>query len=188
MQVTGPERTCFELIRRGPLEEAVVAVDAMLRAKSVTMDGMAGYIAGKTGWNGVPLAREALRLADPRAASCPESRLRVCWVTEAGLPRPDVNVPVHSSDGWFLGVPDLPDPATGLVGEYDGAHHRRLKQHSDDNVREERMEASGLTVVRATAIDLRSRWRELRDRLRQGRGNARWRTPVIRRWTTRPPY
>lgn len=188
VQVTRPERTCFELMRRGPLEEAVVAVDAMLRGKAVTMDGMATYLAAKRGWNGVPLAREALRLADARAASCPESRLRVCWVVEAGLPKPEVNVPVFSADGRFLGVPDLLDPETGLAGEYDGAHHRKLKQHSDDNVREERLEAYGLTVVRATVIDLRSERKGLRSRLRRGYENAHRRAAGSRRWMTRPLF
>lgn len=173
VNITAPERTCFEMMRRTTVEEAVVALDAMLRAEAVTLDGMRAFVAGKAGWNGVPIARAALDLADGRAASCPESRLRYVWQVEAGLSRPAVNVAVLDSTGVFAGIPDLLDEASGLVGEYDGGQHRELVQHTNDNAREERLEALGLVVVRATSVDLKSRRRQLVTRLRTGYQRAR---------------
>lgn len=168
VSVTAPARTCFELMRQSCLEDAVVVADAMLRAQAVTLDGLRQYVATKEGWRGVPVMRAALELADERTASCPESRLRMVWVMEAGLPRPEVNVSVFSASGAWLGIPDLLDIETGLVGEYDGAQHRELAQHTADNVREERLEAYGLRVVRATSVDLKSGRRRLVARLRGG--------------------
>jgi hypothetical protein len=171
--ITKPERTCFEMMRRTTVEEAVVVLDAMLRAGVVSLEGMRAFLSGKAGWNGVPIPRAALDLADGRAASCPESRLRYVWQVEAGLPKPAVNVAVLDSSGVFAGIPDLLDEASGLVGEYDGGQHRELVQHTNDNAREERLESLGLVVVRATSVDLKSRRTQLVTRLRSGYQRAR---------------
>jgi hypothetical protein len=171
--ITKPERTCFEMMRRTTVEEAVVVLDAMLRGGVVSLDSMRAFLAGKAGWNGVPIARTALDLADGRAASCPESRLRYVWQVEAGLPKPAVNVAVLDSYGAFAGIPDLLDETSGLVGEYDGGQHRELVQHTNDNAREERLESLGLVVVRATSVDLKSRRKQLVARLRSGYQRAR---------------
>lgn len=180
---TSPNRTCFDLMRlANSLEDAVVAVDAMLRAKVVTLEGLRAFIDTRRGWKGVPQARAALDLADEHTASCPESRLRVVWVVEARLPKPLVNVPVYGRRGELLGIPDLFDIATGLVGEYDGAQHRDLQHHSDDNIREEALEAHNLTVVRATSIDLRRGRRTFVARLRNGHTRAQRRDRTRDAW------
>lgn len=181
VRVTAPVRTCFDLIRRGSLEDAVVAVDAMLRRGVVSMDELRRYVADRPGWKGVPQARAALDLADAGSASGPESRLRVLWVVEAGLPRPEVNCEVYDPVYRFIGIPDLLDTEVGLVGEYDGAQHRELRHHTADNVREERLEALGLVVVRATSIDLKADRSKLVSRLRSAYQRASgWSRP--RRW------
>lgn len=180
--ITSPERTCFDLMRSGSLEDAVVAADAMLRARTVTRDRLAAYVTSHPGWQGVNTARKALALASERAASCPESRMRVVWVVSARLRPPLVNVGVRNRAGFLLGVPDLLDGDSGLVGEYDGAHHRTLRNHSADNVREERLEAHNLTIVRATAIDLFVRRTELVRRLRNGYARAQMRNKSRDRW------
>lgn len=64
------------------------------------------------------------------------------------------NPEVCDDRGRLPGLPDLLDAATKLVAEYDGAQHRQLEEHTNDNVREERFERVGLTVVRATSRDL----------------------------------
>jgi hypothetical protein len=126
-------------------------------------------------------------LADGAAASCPESRLRLLWVVDAGLPHPRVNRPVFDPAGVLLGVPDLLDPESGLVGEYDGAVHRDARRHAADNVREERLESHGLTVVRATAIDLKHKRAQSALRLRDGYRRAMARNRRLDRWTMEPP-
>ena len=74
---------------------------------------------------------------------------------QAGLPRPLVNRPVFDLDGRFLGIPDLLDPEAGLVTEFDGRLHRERRQHQTDNIREEKLEGSNLTVCRVDSLDLR---------------------------------
>lgn len=186
--VTSPLRTAFDLGRTAPdLDTAVADLDALLRATGLPVVALAEYTRQRPRWKGVPLLRAALPLLDPRARSRPESRMRVVWVRDAGLPRPEVNVPVHGlPDGWLLGLPDLLDPATGLVGEYDGAGHRTPEQHGADNIREETFERHGLTVVRAVWRDVLTR-NGLARRLRSGYEEARharrraWYVPPSRR-------
>ncbi|MGH8824151.1 MAG: hypothetical protein ACRDVN_06715 [Jiangellaceae bacterium] len=185
--MTSPVRSCFDEMRCSGLEDAVVAIDAVLRAEIADVDSLDEYVAEHRAWKGVPIARRAIPLADARARSCPESRFRVLWVVEAGIARPEVNVPVYNPAGLMLGIPDLLDVETGLVGEYDGADHRALRRHTDDNAREERLEAHGLTVVRATSIDLMYRRRQTIARLRDGFRRAVTRDRQMDRWTIEPP-
>lgn len=112
--------------------------------------------------------------------------MRVLWMVDAGLPRPLVNAPVYLANGEFLGVPDLLDEASGLVGEYDGAGHRALQQHIEDNVREEGLESGGLVVVRAGSLDL-TRYRDrTAGRLLNGYRRANSRHPGTINWTLAP--
>jgi hypothetical protein len=100
----------------------------------------------------------------------------------AGLPRLLVNVPVYDAAGEFLGIPDLLEPTTGLVVEYDGEHHRELAQHTADNLREERFEAAGLAVVPVTALDLRDQPATV-ERLVAAYERRRTRDPAHDAWT-----
>lgn len=174
--VTSPVRTAFDLARTaGSLADAVADVDALLRATScrLTVPALRAYCEIHPGWRGVRQVRDAVPLLNDATLSRPESRLRVIWVQDAGLRPPRVNMPVFSRrTGRSLGLPDLLDAESGLVAEYDGAYHRELGQHSRDNVREERFEDAGLTVVRFTAVDLRDAGSVAR-RLRAGHERAR---------------
>src|SRR3954447_802486 len=67
--------------------------------------------------------RAALDLASEDSRSPNETRMRLVWVLDAGLPVPAVNQPVYDLDGRLLGVADLLDVAAGVVGEYDGEDH-----------------------------------------------------------------
>ncbi|HEY5848523.1 MAG TPA: hypothetical protein VIT42_17200, partial [Microlunatus sp.] len=71
-------------------------------------------------------------LVDAASASPWESRLRMFSMLEAGLPRPHVNVPVFTTHGSFIAIPDLLDADTGLVTEFDGQEHRQRRQHRED--------------------------------------------------------
>ena len=75
----------------------------------------------------------------------------------------------------MVGEPDLLDVEAATVGEYDGAQHRELGQHTSGNVREEGFEGLNLAVTRATAIDLWPARAQLPGRLRDGwqRGTSR---------------
>ena len=132
-------------------------------------------------------ARTAAGLAEAATRSGWESRLRVFYVVDAGLPRPRVNIPVFDAGGRLLGIADLLDEDAGLVAEFDGQHHRRRSQHREDNVREEAFESAGLTVVRVDSLDLQGFRQELARRLRDGHRRGGMRDRSRDRWTTQEP-
>jgi hypothetical protein len=182
VRVTVPVRTAFDLARRGSLLHAVTALDVLARGRPEFLDVVTGYLAERPRWNGVPQARLAVRLATPMARSPRETAFRLFWIFDCGLPDPVVNAVVRDGDGRLLGISDLLDPATGLLGEYDGAQHRQELQHALDNAREEGFEDDGLTVVRVSNPDLgpfraRTRQRLLsahRRAARTPRGSWTW--------------
>lgn len=171
VRVTSPVRTAFDLGRRARgLRDCVVTLDQVLRCLDLPLGQLVEYTATHRRWRGVPLLRGAFPLVNPRSRSRPESRLRLVWLLDAGLPPPQVNPELSDGRGRLLGLPDLLDETTGLVGEYDGGQHRELANHTSDNVREEAFEREGLTVVRATSLDLGKH--QLVRRLRAGHADA----------------
>jgi hypothetical protein len=165
---------------------ATVALDMAMEAGLVTLTEMREYVAGQAGVVGVPLARQALELADEHSGSPQETRLRLVWVLTLGLPKPLVNVAVFDRRGRLLGFPDLLDEEAGLAVEYDGSYHRSADRHSDDVEREAAFRAVGLELTRVTARDLADRSMVAR-RIVTARGRARFEPREVRRWTTQPP-
>ncbi|MGH8892038.1 MAG: hypothetical protein ACRDWY_01825 [Actinomycetes bacterium] len=162
--VRGP-RSVVDLVGRQPPELGLASIDAALRGGATTAADVARYLEKHPGVYGRPKLLTVLSLANGRAKSRPESVFRWIWVVEAGLPQPLVNHSICDAVGTLLGEPDLLDDEAGLVGEFDGSHHRGLRQHTSDNIREERFEGVNLGVVRATHIDLWQRRRELVQRV-----------------------
>jgi Protein of unknown function (DUF559) len=178
-------RTAFDLGRLQQLRLGVAALDIIGQQCQISALRVAAYADDRRRWKGLPALRSALTLTDPRAESPGETRLRLIWVLDAGLPRPQVNPGVFDGDRWFLGRPDLLDVGTGLVGEYDGAYHRDRETHAHDNAREEWMEDSGLTVVRASDIDVGRERRRTVARLVTAHNRAAGRDRNADRWTWR---
>ncbi|MFT4008840.1 MAG: hypothetical protein QM655_02240 [Nocardioidaceae bacterium] len=148
-------RAVFDQTRRGQsLTEAVVTVDMAAAAELTSITNLAGYVDQNFSRRGMPIARRALALASSESRSPQESRTRTIWI-RAGLPQPLVNQPVYSHTGALLGYPDLLDPESGLVCEYDGADHRSARRHSDDVHREAGFRAHGLEATRLTGADIR---------------------------------
>lgn len=153
--VTSPLRTAFDLARLAPdLTEAVVRLDVLARDLSVDPDEVLAYARERRRWRGVPRARAASRLVDVRTASPQETRYRMLWVLDAGLPRPLCNWPVTDLDGRLLGIVDLLDPDAAVAGEYDGADHAAPERRALDHARQETIEAHRLRVVRIAGPDL----------------------------------
>ena len=147
-------RAGYDLMRLAPdVTEAVVVGDCLLYAGLTTAEQITQYGAAHPGRRGVRQLKKALPLLNGAAASPPETRLRLLCL-DAGLPPLLVNAPVFDLEGNFLGIIDLLEPRAGLGLEYDGAQHRELGQHAADNLREERLEANGLAIVRVTSLDL----------------------------------
>lgn len=180
--VTRPARSVVDVARRLGPEEGLVAADAALRSGLLTRLDVDDALSRLVRIKRVPQARLVAALADPRAESPTESRLRYAWVVEAGLPIPLVNAVIAGPDGVVIGRADLLDDEAGLVGEYDGADHRELTRHTSDNAREEGFEELNLTVARATAIDLWPRRRALVQRLRARRATGLARDRRRDRW------
>jgi len=186
--VTSPVRTAFDLARLAPsLTEAVVALDALVADLGVDLRAVEAYTRARPRWRGRPRVRRALQLADGRSRSPQESRLRMLWVLDAGLPRPLPNQEVHDRRGHLLAEVDLLDAESGLVAEYDGAHHAAADQRAVDNARHETLERHGLQVVRVAAGDLTRHRRRTVLRLREGhqRGLSRDRSEDA--WVPGPP-
>jgi very-short-patch-repair endonuclease len=144
-------RTVVELAGRTPLTEAVVVADLALHATLVTLAQLRAYVAAHTRARGIARVRRVLDFVEPKAESAMETRLRMLLVL-AGLPRPQVQVPLCDNDGRWLGRPDLLYRDQRLVLEYDGGNHR--ERLVDDDRRQNRLIGSGLRILRFTAADV----------------------------------
>ena len=104
----------------------------------------------------------------------------------AELPTPLCNRSVFDLDGQLLGMPDLFDPVAGLVGEYDGAHHKDVVHHRSDVSREELFRNHGLEYFEVVQGDSRE---TAAQRIRDARARAKFLPPESRAWTLeRPPW
>jgi hypothetical protein len=77
VRVTSPARTALDLARRFPRGEAVVVLDALLRATDTAAGTVRAVVEGHEGERGVADARAVLAWVDPRSPGPAASRLRV---------------------------------------------------------------------------------------------------------------
>ncbi|QUW18150.1 hypothetical protein [Agrococcus sp. Marseille-Q4369] len=97
-----------------------------------------------------------------------ESRSRLAIVA-AGLPEPVVQHQVWH-EGGLVAELDLAYPELRIAIEYEGDHHRTdSARWAKDIRRQERLEALGWIVIRATKADLRDGGRSLVTRVRAAR-------------------
>ncbi|HEU4511491.1 MAG TPA: hypothetical protein VFR87_00140 [Nocardioidaceae bacterium] len=149
-------RALFDAMRWAPdVREACVAMDMAAAAELASVSMMRGYVDSHSGWEGIEQVRDALELADENSKSPNETRLRLIWILDAGLPPLLVNAPVFDSRGGLLGIADLLDPVAGVVGEFDGAAHRTARRHRRDVVREDLFRRAGLEYFKVVGLDLR---------------------------------
>lgn len=185
--VTIVERAVFDEMRRtGSVRRAVEVIDMAVAAELTDLEGVAEYVGIRPAWTGVPMTRLALPLASSHSRSPQETRMRLNWVLDAGLPTPVCNHPLFDLDGRLLGIPDLFDPEAGLVGEYDGADHLAEDRRARDAVREERFRDHGLEYVALVRGDL-GRPAHAANRILAARARAKFLPAEDRRWTLDPP-
>jgi hypothetical protein len=155
MATTCPARTVVDLARTSSFESAVVTIDAALRRGLVTEETLADALRRAIGWRGVPAARRAVAFADGHAESVGESRSRVA-LQRHGLPAPTLQWEVWDG-GELIGRVDFGWPERGTVAEFDGRikYGRLLRPGQepgdavfDEKLREDRLRAAGLRVVR----------------------------------------
>ena len=151
LPATSALRTVVDLGGRSALTEGVVAADLFLHAGLVTIEELRTHAVQHPRAKGIARLRRVVDLADSKAESAMETRLRMLLVL-AGLPRPEVQVSIHDDQGRFLGRPDLLYRLQHLAVEYDGGNHRdRLV---DDNRRQNGLVGAGLRLLRFTAADV----------------------------------
>ena len=151
MRVTAAVRTLADLSRRLPLVDAVVAMDLALHRELVDLRQLHAYMATHARRKGVAQLRQVIELAEPASESAMETRLRLLLV-QAGLPRPEAQVPLHDEGGRFLGRPDLYYRPQRLCVEYDGGTHR--DSLLEDNRRQNRLLNAGFRLLRFAAADV----------------------------------
>ncbi|MEE6136714.1 DUF559 domain-containing protein [Mycobacterium sp. 050128] len=151
--VTSPTRTALDLGCWYPTTTAVAGIDALAKAaevKAADVELLARRYAGR---RGIARARRAADLFDAGAQSPKESWLRVVLI-EAGLPRPQTQIPVLDEFGGVFAYLDLGWEHIKVAVEYDGEQHRNdRRQYTWDIRRQERLERRGWIVVRVVAGD-----------------------------------
>lgn len=153
MRVTSPARTALDLGCWYPTMTAVAGIDALARGieiKAVDIGLLARRYVGR---RGIARARQAIDLFDPGAQSPKESWLRVVLI-EAGLPRPQTQIPVLNEFGSVFAYLDMGWEEVKVAVEYDGEQHRSdRRQYTWDVRRLETLERLGWLVVRVLAGD-----------------------------------
>ena len=187
IRLTLPVRSVLFLMRYArSLREAVVCFDMAAYADLVSRSEVTAYALSHPGWTGIPQARRALLYVSENSWSPWETRLRLVWVLDAGLPIPLSNQPVFDRQGRLLGTPDLLDLESGTVGEYEGSLHLAGAQRARDEQREEMFRDHGLEPFHIFASDMADRWKVV-ERMHAARARARWEAPDRRSWTVEPP-
>jgi very-short-patch-repair endonuclease len=172
LRVTSPRRTADHLGRRLPLVDAVVALDALVR---VGRFAPADLLHGAVGARGRRRLGDAVALADARAESPMETRLRVLIVL-AGLPAPVPQYRVRDRSGVVRARVDLAYPDARLALEYDGAHHFDALHGRSDRRRDLELDELDWHTMRFVDADLfatpQDTVRRIRHRLEERLGRA----------------
>jgi hypothetical protein len=151
--VTSPARTALDLGCWYPRTEAVAAIDALGRATDLKMSDVDLLLERYPGRRGIRQARIALGLFDAGAQSPKETWLRLLLI-QAGLPRPQTQIPVRGEFGETIAYLDMGWEDVKVAVEYDGEQHRRdRRQYTWDIRRLETVERLGWIVVRVVAGD-----------------------------------
>ena len=138
LRVSRPASMFAQLADILDLVDLVVVGDNLVRMGRVTPGELVAYCAAAG-----PHARRAAALVRARVDSPMETRLRLLVVL-AGLPEPEVNLPIRDADGRELLRFDLSWPALKLALEYDGRQHRAdLDQWDHDLDREDWFDENG---------------------------------------------
>lgn len=148
--ITTIARTWFDTaISCADIYDMVALGDSALRAGASLTD-LAAVAEKSRGVRGRRLAQTSIPLLDARARSRPESRLRSALVIR-GLPKPEVNQPVHDAYGQWIAEPDLLYREARLALEYNGSLHGEVEQMRKDSVRLLDLQRAGWEVRTYTA-------------------------------------
>lgn len=151
--VTTRARTALDSACWYPTADAVAAIDSLARAAELNATDVAMLVRRYRGRRGIRGAQAALKLMDPGAQSPKETWLRLLLI-EAGLPRPQTQIPVHDEVGDVFAYLDMGWEQPKVAVEYDGDQHRSdRRQYRWDIRRLEMLERLDWIVIRVTAGD-----------------------------------
>lgn len=155
--VTTPARTWLDMAELLSIDEIVAMGDACVRVPRLEFEGrdlplcsiadLQRMIDRHRGKRGLRKAKEALELIRVGSDSAQETLLRLA-IVRAGLPEPELNVPIITEDGAGHHEPDLSYRRYRVGIEYEGEHHGDESQIARDIARSERYAALGWTEVR----------------------------------------
>lgn len=159
--LTTPERTAFDLARRGSVWQAVARLDALARATDYKDVDVLALIDHHPHARWIRRVERVLGHVDAGAESPKESWLRMVLV-DSGFPRPLTQIPVPGPYGEPIYHLDMGWPDRMLAVEYDGQQHRTdPDQFRRDIARSEYIARKGWTRLRVVAGDRRNEvaWR-----------------------------
>ncbi|GAB3012774.1 hypothetical protein [Mycobacterium bourgelatii] len=146
--VTTPERTAFDIGRRGSIGRAVARLDALAAAVDFKVRDVEELAGNHRHTRGLRQLEKTLDLVDGGAQSPKETWLRLLLI-EAGFPKPRTQIPVLGPDGcpkYFL---DMGWEDMMVAAEYDGEQHwTDPAQHARDVDRQEYITHVGWTNIR----------------------------------------
>jgi hypothetical protein len=155
--VTTPERTWLDMAELLSVDEIVAMGDSCVRVPRPEFEGrdlplctiadLQRMIDRHKGKRGLRKAKEAIKLIRIGSDSPQETLLRLA-IVRAGLPEPELNVPIITEDGVRHHEPDLSYRKYKIGIEYEGEHHGDATQIARDITRSERYAALGWTEVR----------------------------------------
>ena len=163
-----------------PLHDAVAAAEYLItvnpferRLPLATIEQLHEVTTRRAGTRGHQVRLSALRNVREGAFSRPETLVRLLleW---AGLPPALINIECFDSRGKFLAMPDLSWPEYKVALEYEGKHHSDVAQFRADIGRIERLVDDEWLVIKASAIDLFDRPRELVERVARRLQSRGW--------------
>ena len=155
--ITTPERTWLDLAEMLTVDQLVVAGDSCVRMPRPELEGreaplcslqdLQRMIDRHKGKRGIRKAKEAIALIRVGSDSPQESLLRLA-IVRAGLPEPELNVPIIDDAGTRHHEPDLSYRKYRIGVEYEGELHGEEGQIVRDIARSEKYTALGWTEVR----------------------------------------
>jgi hypothetical protein len=172
LPVTTPERTAFDIGRRGTIGQAVARLDALAAATDFKVRDVEELAGNHRHTRGLRQLQAALDLVDAGAQSPKETWLRLMLI-DGGFPRPHTQIPVLGADGFPRYFLDMGWEEIMLAVEYDGGQHWTDPwQFAKDVERQEYVAKIGWTVVRVVsqhrAYDVIRRVRHAWDALTTG--------------------
>lgn len=152
--LTSPLRTALDLGRLARRDEALAALDALLRVGGFTRSELRAELPRFRGARGVVQLRQLVPLADGLSESPGESLTRL-RLLDAGLPCPELQYEVLNDFGVSLYRLDLAYVEIMLAMEYDGeVHHTSDQDRARDARRRAHLRRLGWTVIVLTAKDV----------------------------------